>query len=120
MAALPILLAAISLKPRKKGAHILTVSSIGFKPFEQAITIGTDPITLDIPLKEEPNELKAVTITAGSFAAGDSKRGAVMSSLDIATTAGSNADITAALKTLPGAQQVGEQEGLFVRGWRWL
>ena len=39
-----------------------------------------------------------------------------MSSLDIATTAGSNADITAALKTLPGAQQVGEQEGLFVRG----
>ena len=43
-------------------------------------------------------------------------RGAVMSSLDIATTAGSNADITAALKTLPGTQQVGEQEGLFVRG----
>ena len=30
--------------------------------------------------------------------------------------AGSNADITAALKTLPGAQQIGEQEGLFVRG----
>ena len=71
---------------------------------------------VDIILKEEPNELKAVTITAGSFAAGDSKRGAVLSSLDIATTAGSNADITAALKTLPGAQQVGEQEGLFVRG----
>ncbi len=34
----------------------------------------------------------------------------------MATTAGSNADITAALKTLPGTQQVGEQEGLFVRG----
>jgi hypothetical protein len=73
-------------------------------------------LVLDIIMKEEPNELKAVTITAGSFAAGDSKRGAVLSSLDIATTAGSNADITAALKTLPGAQQVGEQEGLFVRG----
>lgn len=103
-------------KTTEKGAHLLTVSSIGYRPFEQAITIGTESLTVDIPLREEPNELKAVTITAGAFAAGDSKRGAVMSSLDIATTAGSNADITAALKTLPGAQQVGEQEGLFVRG----
>ncbi|MEP6728758.1 MAG: TonB-dependent receptor [Bacteroidota bacterium] len=103
-------------KTTEKGAQLLTVSSIGFKAFEQAITIGAEPIMLDIQLREEPSELKAVTITAGSFAAGDSKRGAVLSSLDIATTAGSNADITAALKTLPGAQQVGEQEGLFVRG----
>jgi vitamin B12 transporter len=103
-------------KTTENGAHLITVSSIGFKAFEQSINIGAAPIELDILLKEEPNELKAVTITAGSFAAGDSKRGAVLSSLDIATTAGSNADITAALKTLPGAQQVGEQEGLFVRG----
>ncbi len=103
-------------KTTEKGAHTITASSIGFKSFEQPINIGAEAITLDISLREEPNELKAVTITAGSFAAGDSKRGAVMSSLDIATTAGSNADITAALKTLPGAQQVGEQEGLFVRG----
>jgi hypothetical protein len=68
-----------------------------------------------LKLKEEPNELKAVIISAVSFAAGDKVRGDVMSSLDVATTAGSNADITAALKTLPGPQQVGEQEGLFVR-----
>src|SRR6202012_6198529 len=44
------------------------------------------------------------------------KRGRVLSPLDVATSAGSNADITAALKPLPGAQQIGEQEGLFVRG----
>jgi vitamin B12 transporter len=36
--------------------------------------------------------------------------------LDVVTTGGANADITAVAKTLPGAQQVGEQEGLFVRG----
>ena len=55
--------------------------------------------------------LKAVTVTAGSFEAGDNKRAAtVLNSIDIATTAGSNADITAALKTLPGAQQVGNQK----------
>ncbi len=102
-------------KTTEKGAQVITASSIGFKAFELPVIISKDT-TVDIMLREEPNELKAVTITAGSFAAGDSKRGAVMSSLDIATTAGSNADITAALKTLPGAQQVGEQEGLFVRG----
>ncbi len=103
-------------KTTEKGAHLLTASSIGFKAFEVPVTIAADTAGFIITLKEEPNELKAVTITAGSFSAGDSKRGAVLSSLDIATTAGSNADITAALKTLPGAQQVGEQEGLFVRG----
>jgi vitamin B12 transporter len=98
------------------GLQTLTVSSVGYRPIEVTMQITGNSIHLDLQVKEEPNELKAVTITAGSFAAGDRTRGAVMSSLDIATTAGSNADITAALKTLPGAQQVGEQEGLFVRG----
>jgi len=98
------------------GLQTLTVSSVGYRPVEVTLQIIGKAIRMDLQLKEEPNELKAVTISAGSFAAGDRTRGAVMSSLDIATTAGSNADITAALKTLPGAQQVGEQEGLFVRG----
>ena len=98
------------------GNQLITVSCIGYRLLEQPILLKGKTIRLDLQLREEPNEMKAVTITAGSFSAGDSKRGAVLSSLDIATTAGSNADITAALKTLPGAQQVGEQEGLFVRG----
>ena len=104
-------------KTTEKGTKTLAVTNIGYNPIEQPITLadGT-PVELRLVLKEQLSELKAVTITAGSFTAGDAKRGAVLSSLDIATTAGSNADITAALKTLPGAQQVGEQEGLFVRG----
>lgn len=100
----------------EKGAQFLLITSVGYKLSEQAVELRDPNLRIDITLKEEQSELKAVTITAGSFEAGDSKRGAVMSSLDIATTAGANADITAALKTLPGAQQVGEQEGLFVRG----
>jgi hypothetical protein len=40
----------------------------------------------------------------------------VLKPLDIVTTAGAQGDIVGALKTLPGAQQVGESEGLFVRG----
>jgi hypothetical protein len=101
----------------EKGAQTLVATSVGYRSVEQKITIGTQAIVLDISLKEELSELKAVTVIAGSFAAGDTKRAAtVLNSLDIATVGGGNADITNAVKTLPGAQQVGEQEGLFVRG----
>jgi len=105
-----------SFQSTEKGDHLLAVTNIGYNPLEQPVTLNGSPIDLRLVLKEQLSELKAVTITAGSFTAGDAKRGAVLSSLDVATTAGSNADITAALKTLPGAQQIGEQEGLFVRG----
>ncbi|HWR32673.1 MAG TPA: TonB-dependent receptor, partial [Chitinophagaceae bacterium] len=67
--------------------------------------------------KQEINELTAVVISAGTFEASDRKRAtAVLDPIDIVTTASANGDITQALKTLPGAQQVGESEGLYVRG----
>jgi vitamin B12 transporter len=101
----------------EKGEHLLVASNMGYKGFEEKIVIGSENITRDISLKEEISELKAVTVISGSFAAGDTKRAAtVLNSIDVATVGGGNADITAAVKTLPGAQQVGEQEGLFVRG----
>ena len=100
----------------EKGSQSLLITSVGYKLAELPINLNAAVFNIDVFLKEEQSELRAVTITAGSFAAGDKTRGAVLSSLDVATTAGSNADITAALKTLPGAQQIGEQEGLFVRG----
>lgn len=101
----------------EKGSRVLVVTFTGYTTSEQKITIGNEPLNFTIELKEEFNELKAVVITAGTFEASDKKRAAtVLNSIDIATTAGSNADITAAIKTLPGAQQVGEKEGLFVRG----
>ncbi len=103
-------------KTTETGTKTLLISNIGYNALEQPVTLAGTPIELRLTMKETLSELKAVTITAGSFTAGDAKRGAVLSSLDIATTAGSNADITAAFKTLPGAQQVGEQDGLFVRG----
>lgn len=101
----------------ERGEFIFLVTNVGYKSYEETITIDNIPITKDIILKEELSELKAVTVISGSFAAGDTKRAAtVLNSLDILTVGGGNADITAAVKTLPGAQQVGEQEGLFVRG----
>jgi vitamin B12 transporter len=106
-----------SFKTSEKGEQLLTTSSVGYKPFEQKIKIESSAIKFDIVLKEEITELKAVVITAGTFEASDKKRaGVVLNSIDIVTTASANADVTQALKTLPGAQQVGETEGLFVRG----
>ena len=106
-----------SFKTFEKGQQTVVAGNIGYKSVELSVTLGADPVELNFALKEEVNELKAVTVTAGSFEAGDKKRAAtVLSSLDVVTTGGANADITAVVKTLPGAQQVGEQEGLFVRG----
>jgi hypothetical protein len=101
----------------EKGDYIFLVTNIGYKPYEQKITVGATAITIDVFIKEELSELKAVTVISGSFAAGDTKRAAtVLNSLDVATVGGGNADITSAVRTLPGAQQIGEKEGLFVRG----
>lgn len=108
---------SFSFKTYEKGKQFIVASSIGNKTVEQEVNIDSLPIHFDFILKEEISELKAVTVTAGSFEAGDKKRAAtVLSSLDVYTTGGANADISAVVKTLPGAQQVGEQEGLFVRG----
>ncbi len=103
-------------KTTETGTKILTVSLIGYKSLEQPIELNASPIQLSLVMKESPNELSAVVITAGSFEASDSKRTTVLTSIDIATTASANADVTSAIKTLTGAQQVGESEGLFVRG----
>jgi vitamin B12 transporter len=105
-----------SFSTTEKGEKLLVVTSIGFNPLEKPITLANKPVQLDLQLRESPNELKAVVVTAGSFEAGDSKRTTVLSSLDIVTTASANADVTAAIRTLPGTQQVGEKEGLFIRG----
>lgn len=106
-----------SFKTFEKGNQIVVAKSVGYKTVENAVVIGSEAIVTNFNLKEEVTELKAVTVTAGSFEAGDRKKAAtVLSKIDILTTGGANADIIASVKTLPGAQQVSEQEGLFVRG----
>jgi vitamin B12 transporter len=105
-----------SFTTTEKGAHILQASSSGYKPFEQNINVDGASLNINISLKEQITELKAVVISAGTFEASDQKRASALNPIDIVTTAGANADITSAIKTLPGTQQVGESEGLFVRG----
>lgn len=106
-----------SFKTSEKGQQLLLVSSIGYKTAEQTIKLEGSSLTIDIVIRQEISELTAVVLSAGTFEASDRKRAAaVLDPIDIVTTASANGDITQALKTLPGAQQVGESEGLFVRG----
>jgi vitamin B12 transporter len=105
-----------SFTTSEKGKQILKATSTGYKDFEQEINIGSQPIIVNFELKESITELKAVVISAGTFEASDAKRATALNPIDIVTTASANGDITSAIKTLPGTQQVGESEGLFVRG----
>ncbi len=98
------------------GMKNLIVKFIGYKEFRRTIELNGKSLTITSVMKEEVNELQAVTITAGSFGASDESRRTIFKPLDIATTAGATADIAGALNTLPGTQKVGESGRLFVRG----
>ena len=98
------------------GKITLLFSSVGFVEDSVALESDGTEIHLSLILKQKVSELNAVVITAGTFEAGDSKKGVVLSSLDVATTAGAEADVFAALQTLPGTQTSFSENGLFVRG----
>lgn len=103
-----------STDEKSENAYLI-VSYIGYKQYTKEIALNGMPINLDIVLEEDTKELGTVVISAGYFEASDEKKSIILRPLDILTT-GSDADIYSTLETLPGTQQVGETEGLFVRG----
>lgn len=105
-----------SFATTETGLREIEATLLGYKAASQPVQLDKSAVALTFVLREAITEMKAVVITAGAFEASDRKKGTVLSSLDILTTASANADVTGAIKTLPGAQQVGESEGLFVRG----
>lgn len=105
-----------SFSTTETGKQILVASFVGYTPFNDTIDLSGNTLEINIILKEEFNELNAVVITAGAFEASDEKKSAVLRPLDIVTTAGAAGDIYGALQTLPGATQVGNDDGLYVRG----
>ncbi|MCF0038891.1 TonB-dependent receptor [Dyadobacter fanqingshengii] len=105
-----------SFQTTEKDTATLAATYVGYEAFETKIGVRENATDLSVKLEELANELNTVVITAGAFEASDEKRMAMLKPLDIVTTAGAAADITGAMQFLPGAQRVGEQEGLFVRG----
>ncbi|PKL82463.1 MAG: TonB-dependent receptor [Ignavibacteriae bacterium HGW-Ignavibacteriae-3] len=104
-----------SFKTNEKGAAVLIASFIGYKKYESNIDLKKGEMKIDIILEEEITQLNAVVVSAGSFEASDERKGVILKPLDVLTT-GSTADLYSSLNTLPGAQTIGETEGLFVRG----
>lgn len=100
----------------EKGLATLEVTYTGYSSGSAQVSLSEKNTQQNFTLKELVTELKAVVITAGSFEASDKSKGAVLNSIDIVTTPSANGDVTSAFKSLPGTQQVGESEGLFVRG----
>lgn len=97
------------------GTQTLMVSFIAFETYKYTANVS-DMGKMAIILKEEINTLTGVTLTAGTFEAGDNAKVAVLKPLDVVTTAGAMGDFVAALQTLPGTTTVAEDGRLFVRG----
>ncbi|CAL1520602.1 TonB-dependent receptor [Chitinophaga sp. MM2321] len=106
---------SFSFTTKATGDQLLAATLTGYQSLELKINTSNSE-QLVIVLKTAINALRVVTISAGSFEASDDKKGTVLKPLDIVTTAGAGADIVNAIKTLPGAQQTNDREGLFVRG----
>ncbi|MFM2214500.1 MAG: hypothetical protein RL427_1763 [Bacteroidota bacterium] len=97
------------------GNQTLVISFLAFETIKVVIDAANGQYKT-FKLKESVNTLDAVVVTAGTFSAGEKSRVSVLKPLDIVTTAGSAGNIIAALQTLPGTQNVGEDGRLFVRG----
>lgn len=105
-----------SFVTQEQDTATLSVSFVGYETLERRLKLSGGTQEFELKLNELANELNTVTITAGAFEASDEKKMTVLKPLDIVTTAGGGADITGVMQLLPGAQRVGETEGLFVRG----
>lgn len=108
-------LGSFRFKTTEKGVQKLAATFIGYQKWVKEINLDT-PADFRIILKESINTIDAVTITAGSFAAGDNKRAAVMEPLDVYTTASATGDIMGAMRTMPGTQAGADDGRLMVRG----
>src|SRR5690606_32604072 len=98
------------------GDTVLVFRHITMEEMRLSVHVGKEIPELNVTLKEKKEALDEVVITAGDFGVGDRKQATVMNTMDVETTAGTDGDITGALRTLPGTQQVGESGQLFVRG----
>ncbi|PKF75108.1 TonB-dependent receptor [Chryseobacterium sp. PMSZPI] len=106
-----------SFETTEKGNHILTFTHSKYEEVEKNIVIDNQEVIVNVQLKEQVSEIDAIVVSAGSIEASDKKRAtALLTPIDIYTTAGADGQITSALTYLPGVQKVGGTEGLFIRG----
>ncbi len=106
-----------SITSSARGNQVLLVkgAEVDEQLFPIIITSGPT-IILDLII-EKTKLIEEVVITAGTLEAKNDRAVAVLTPLDIVTTAGGQGDIAGAIQTLPGVQRNGgDQTGLMVRG----
>ncbi|MFN6074695.1 MAG: carboxypeptidase-like regulatory domain-containing protein [Fluviicola sp.] len=105
-----------TLVTKAKGAQQLVVK--GAEVDEQFFPINISGESMNVEYKiEKSKQIEEVVITAGNLEAKNDRAVAVLTPLDIVTTAGGQGDIAGAIQTLPGVQRNGgDQTGLMVRG----
>lgn len=99
-----------------KDTQTIAASSVGFKEAQKQIHINDTAVEVNFVLQPEDEALDPVVISVGGFEASDKAKGASLTPIDAVTVPGNGGDIANALRSLPGAQQIGDREGLFVRG----
>ena len=94
--------------------HAVHTQYLGYRA-DSATVDGTPGARLHLRLRPAAAALAEVVVSAGAFVASDTRKVAVLSSVDVATT-GATADLAEALSTLPGSTPAGESGQLLVRG----
>ena len=96
------------------GSVLVMVQHIGYATDSIRITLN-ESMSVRFRLRPTISSLAEVVITAGAMDASDTRKTAVLSSIDVVTT-GATGDLVEALSVLPGATPAGESGQLLVRG----
>lgn len=103
-------------KTSVSGEYTLICSYLGYQNYSSSLLLpAADGVNLRITLKSDQVAGEVVMVTASSFTSG-SEEGVTLSALEVVTIPGAAADIFRAIQSFPGAQQVDEGAGLFIRG----
>ncbi len=105
-----------SFETEEYGPQILIARMNGYEDVVQPIQV-TDGATLKVELvfTLKVARLNEVIVRSKGFEGNDRYKVTILNMTDILTTA-TDGNVMSALKTLPGAQQVGESGELFIRG----
>lgn len=105
-----------SFETTETGAFTLVAKATGFVDVVQPIVLTGQPtLKMAVVLTTKSFTLTDVTVRPRLFDLTDKNKYTVLSPLEVLTTA-TDGNITSALKTMPGAQAIGESGDLFVRG----
>ncbi|HEY0931604.1 MAG TPA: carboxypeptidase regulatory-like domain-containing protein, partial [Gemmatimonas sp.] len=98
-----------------RGAATVVARAVGFVPATADVTMPSDSVLAFRLAPSPPTLTQFVVVAAGEYTIGTGQT-ASLKPLEVAQTPGAAANIARAIQTLPGAQNVDEGTGLFVRG----